>query len=304
MLLTFLLFSVMTKDPARLYAGKHATPEVLAAIRHKMGLDKPRWINFAEFGRTHQVGDLFDAQFPDMILFRFPDSMRYEESVWDIFVRKAPVSFEVQLPIFIIELGVSLLTALLCAVWRGRVVDRGVTLLTVLGMSVPALCIYIIAQRIFGAQARWFPVAGWDQGFKALQFAALPILVGTLASLGGGTRFYRTVILDEIGNDYVRTARAKGVTAGNVLMTHVLANVMIPVITSTVTALPLLFMGALFLERIYQIPGVGGLLVDSIFSNDRPVVMFTVYITSIIYCLALVATDVCYALVDPRVSLR
>jgi peptide/nickel transport system permease protein len=304
MLLTFMLFSVVTKDPARLYAGKHATPQVLEAIRHQMGLDKPRWINFGEFKKSHQFGDLFDAQFPDMLLFRFPDSMRYEESVWSIFVRKAPISFLIQLPIFIIELGGSLVLALLCAAWRGRPLDRTLTFLSVLGMSVPGLCVYLLAQRVFGAQLRIFPVAGWARGFAALQFAALPILVSAVSNLGGSTRFYRTVVLDEISGDYVRTARAKGVASGNVLMTHVLANVMIPVITSTVTALPLLFMGALFLERIFQIPGIGGLLVEAIENNDRPVVMFLVYITSIIYCLALVATDVCYALVDPRVSLR
>jgi len=304
MLLTFLLFSVVTKDPARLYAGKHVTPEVLEAIRHKMGLDKPRWINIGEFRQTGHFGDLFDAQFPDLLLFRFPDSMRYDESVWSLFARKAPVSFVIQLPIFIVEIGVSLVLALVCAAWRGRPLDRVLTLLSVLVMSVPALCIYIWGQRYFGANLKWFPVAGWATGFKALQFAALPILIGTFASLGGGTRFYRTVILDEINADYVRTARAKGIASSNVLMTHVLANVMIPVITSTVTALPLLFTGALFLERIFQIPGLGYLLVEAIDNNDRSVVMFLVYITSIIYCLALVATDVCYALVDPRVSLR
>lgn len=304
MLLTFLLFSVVTKDPARVYAGKHATEEVLTAIRHRMGLDKPRWINLPLFRETHQVGDLFNAQFPDMLMFRFPESMRYDESVWKIFARKAPISFLIQLPIFIIELGGSLVLALLCAAWRGRVLDRTITLVAVLTMSIPSLCVYLYAQQFFGADLRLFPVGGWDIGWRALQFATLPILIGAAMSVGGGARFYRTVVLDEISGEYVRTARAKGVASGNVLMTHVLANVMIPVITSTVTALPLLFTGALFLERIFQIPGLGGLLLEALDNNDRPVVMFLVYITSIIYCLALVATDVCYAIADPRVSLH
>jgi peptide/nickel transport system permease protein len=302
-LLTFTLFTLVAKDPARLYAGKRATPQVLAAVRHKMGLDKPLWINLPEWRKNHTVSSLFDAQFPDVLAFRFPDSMRYEESVWSVFKRKAPVSLTIQLPVFIISLGIQLVLALICATFRGRAIDKGLTFLSVLGMSVPALCIYLAAQWLLAAKWQLFPVAGWDVGFYALHFAALPILVSVFASLGGGTRFYRTVALDEINSDYVRTARAKGLGESEVLLTHVLRNVLIPVITSTVTTLPLLFLGALFLERIFQIPGVGGLLVDAIFNNDRPVVMFTVYLTSVIYCLALVLTDVCYTFADPRVTL-
>jgi peptide/nickel transport system permease protein len=301
-LLTFALFTLVAKDPARLYAGKRATPQVLAAVRHKMGLDKPLWLNVPAYRQSHRVSALFEAQFPDVLAFRFPESMRYEESVWSIFKRKAPVSLAVQLPIFIIELGIQLVLALLCAKYRGRAFDRTMTFLSVLGMSVPALCIYLAAQSLLGAKWHLFPVAGWDTGFYAMHFAALPILVSVFASLGGGTRFYRTVALDEINADYVRTARAKGLPEGEVLLTHVLRNVLIPVITSTVTTLPLLFLGALFLERIFQIPGIGGLLVESIFNNDRPVIMFTVYLTSVIYCLALIATDICYTLADPRVT--
>jgi peptide/nickel transport system permease protein len=304
MVLTFVLFTLVAKDPARLYAGKHATPQVIAAVRHKMGLDKPLWLNLPKWRETGELSSLFDAQFPDVIAFRFPESMRYEEPVWSIVKRKGPVSLSIQFPIFIIELGIQLALALLCASFRGRFLDKSLTFLSVLGMSVPALCIYLGAQWVLGAKWQMFPVAGWDAGFYALHFAALPILVSVIAGIGGGTRFYRTVALDEVNTDYVRTARAKGVKESDVLLVHVMRNLMIPVITSTVTALPLLFLGALFLEKIFQIPGLGGLLVDAIFNNDRPVVMFIVYLTSVIYCLALVLTDVCYALVDPRVSLR
>jgi peptide/nickel transport system permease protein len=299
-----MLFSVVAKDPARLYAGKRATPQVLAAIRHKMGLDKPRWLNVGEFEKTHHVSSLFDSQFMDVLTFRFPESMRYEESVWTIFWRKAPISLSIQLPIFIITLGIQLVLALICASFRGRAMDWTLTFLAVLGMSIPGLCIYLGAQWLLAAKWQLFPVAGWDTGFYALHFMALPILVSVFAGLGGGTRFYRTIALDEVNADYVRTARAKGLGEGDVLLTHVLRNVLVPVITNTVTVLPLLFMGALFLEKIFQIPGIGGLLFEAIFNNDRPVVMFIVYTTSIIYCLALVATDICYSFVDPRVTLR
>jgi len=301
MLITFTLFTLVAKDPARLYAGRHATPEVVAAIRHQMGLDKPVWINPGE-AKTKGWTHFFNSQFFDVLLFRFPPSIRYKEPVGELFWRKAPISLAIQLPVFIIELGLQLALALLVASYRGRWPDYVTTLLAILGMSVPALSIYLAAQWFFGAYWKIFPVAGWGIGFYAVQFAVLPIIVSVLGGIGGGTRFYRTVVLEEINSDYVRTARSKGVSAQNVLLTHVMRNVMIPVLTNTVTALPGLLMGALILERLFQIPGVGGLLVESVFNNDRSVVMGLTYALAIAYCLMLLLTDVCYTLVDPRVS--
>jgi peptide/nickel transport system permease protein len=286
-----------------MYAGKFATPEVLEAIRHKMGLDKPLWINrqaAREQGWTH----LLDSQFFDIAFFRFPKSMRYDEPVGTLFWRKAPVSLAIQLPVFIIELAFQLVLALLVASYRGRWPDYLTTFLAVLGMSVPALSIYLGAQWLFAAHWKIFPVAGWDIGFYAVQFAALPILVSVIGGVGGGVRFYRTVALEEINADYVRTARSKGVGPSEVLFTHVMRNVMIPVLTNTVAALPGLLLGAVILERLFQIPGVGGLLVESVFNNDRPVVMAVTYMLSIAYCVMLLITDICYTFVDPRVSLR
>lgn len=297
-LITFLLFGFVAKDPARAYAGKISSPAQLQAVRHRMGLDKPKWIN------TSGQGSFCNSQFFDVLLFRFPNSLRYDEPVWGLFARKAPVSAAIQIPVFLIELGLQLLLALLVAYNRGKWPDYLVTLLAVLGMSVPGLSIYLAAQWFFGGYLGAFPVAGWDVWPYWISFAALPILVSILGGLGGGTRFYRTVILEEIGADYVRTARAKGVANNEVMLTHVLRNVMIPVVTNTIVALPGLLLGALLLERLFQIPGFGGLLVDAIGNQDFPVVQAIVYVTSIAYCLALLVTDLCYALVDPRVSLR
>jgi len=301
-LITFTLFSLVSKDPARIYAGKYATPEVLASVRHKMGLDRPLWLNFRA-AHDQGVTGLVDSQFFDVLLFRFPPSMRYERPVGQLFWSKAPVSLAIQLPVFIIELGLQLVLALFVASHRGQWPDYLTTFLAILGMSVPALSIYLGAQWLFGAHWRIFPVAGWGVGFYAVQFAVLPILVSVLGGIGGGTRFYRTVVLEEINTDYVRTAHSKGVSSREVLLTHVLRNVMIPVLTNTVVALPGLFMGALILERLFQIPGVGGLLVESVFNEDRTVVMALTYVSSIIYCVLLLATDILYAMVDPRVSL-
>jgi peptide/nickel transport system permease protein len=304
-LITFVLFSVVANDPARQYAGKRATPEVLAAIRAKMGLNKPRFaLNVQQFRKTGRWSSLFDNQFCDVLLFRFPQSMEYDESVWSLFCRKAPVSLAIQLPVFVISLGLTLCISLVCAARRGRAFDWTMTIGSILLMSVPGVSIYLIAQWLLAARFRIFPVAGWDEGFYALHYAAMPILISVAANMGGGVRFYRTVALEEVNADYVRTGRAKGVRETDLLLVHVLRNILIPVITNTVTTLPLLFLGAIILEQVFQIPGLGGLLDTAVLANDRPVVMFIVYVTSIIYCLALVVNDIAYTWADPRVSLK
>ncbi len=305
LLITFVLFSLVAKDPARMYLGKHAPPGELAQIRHQMGLDKPKFLpNVTAYRETRRLTALADTQFIDVLLFRFPESLQYRESVWSLFWRKAPVSLAIQLPTFVISLGLTLVLALACAAWRGRPVDAGITVASIFLMSVPTVSIYLAAQWLFAADLRWFPVAGWDRSFYALHYAALPILVSVFSGLGGGVRFYRTVALEEVNQDYVRTGRAKGVADGEVLLTHVLRNILIPVITSTVTTLPLLFTGAVVLEQVFQIPGLGNLLDQAVLNQDRSVVMFLVYVSSVIYCVALVANDVCYTLADPRVTLQ
>jgi peptide/nickel transport system permease protein len=301
--ITFVLFSVVARDPARQYAGRFATPEVLQAVRAKMGLNKPRWIDWKALGHG-EIRKAFDTQFFDVVLFRFPESMHWEASLGELVERKAPASMAIQIPAFLITLGLELALALFVAAKRARWQDYTITFLAVLGMSVPALSVYIAAQWLFGRHWSIFPVAGWESGWHAIRFAALPILVSVIVSIGAGTRFYRTVMLEEVNTDYVRTARAKGVAQRDVYFTHVLKNAMIPVITNTVTALPGLVLGALLLERIFQVPGLGNLMVEAIGNNDRSVVMAMTYILSIVYCLLLLVTDICYAMVDPRVSLK
>jgi peptide/nickel transport system permease protein len=301
--ITFVLFSVVAKDPARQYAGKIVTEEGLSAIRAKMGLNKPRWFDVKAMGEG-RFDDAFDSQFFDVLFFRFQPSMRWEASLWELIKRKAPASMMVQIPAFVIVLGLQLSIALFVAFKRGKWPDYTITFLAVLGLSVPALSVYIIAQWLLGRVWPIFPVAGWESGIYAIHFAALPILITVIMGLGGGVRFYRTVMLEEVNTDYVRTARAKGVNRRDVMFTHVLRNALIPVITNVVTALPGLILGALLLERIFQIPGLGSLMVEALSNNDRSIVMGMTYILSIVYCLLLLVTDILYALVDPRVSLR
>lgn len=287
-LITFLLFCIVAPDPALIQAGRHKSEAQLQAIRHQLGTDIPKW-----------------KQLVNILKFHFADSVRYREPVWELFKRKAPISVAIQLPAFLIELGLQLSIALIVASKRGSFLDYGITFLAVAGMSIPALSLYLIVQVVFGGWLKWFPVAGWSPGlFYALHFAVLPIIATVIVNLGSGVRFYRTVTLEEINSEYVRTARAKGVDRRELLFTHVLGNVMIPVITNTIIALPLLFMGSIVLESIFQIPGFGALLVEAVHTQDQPVVMFIVYITSVLYLLMLIVTDILYTVVDPRVTLK
>jgi peptide/nickel transport system permease protein len=295
LLLTFLLFNVVARDPARVIAGPKASEQQIEATRAKMGLNKPRFINL-----RHPA----DTQFFDLLRFKFPNSTKQDKPVLQIMKEKAPISLAIQLPAFLISLGAQLAISLFVASRRGSAVDYTVTFLCVASLAVPSLSLYLFLQWLLGAQLNLFPVAGWESGFYAVQYAALPVLCTVVLSLGGGIRFYRTVILEEVNADYVRTARAKGVSGSDALLVHVLRNVMIPTVTNTVTSLPFLMFGAIISERLFQIPGLGGLLVDAIFAQDHGVVMAVTYITAILYCAALLLSDILYTLADPRVSLE
>lgn len=301
--LTFVLFSLVAKDPARAYAGKQANETTLRALRAKMGLDKPKFLNVPAM-RERGAAAVFDSQFFDLVFFRFHESMRYEESIWKLVAMKAPVSLMIQLPALFVSLGLEVLIAMYAAMRRGRAADHILTAITVFMMSFPAICVYILLQGFLGGRLRIFPVAGWESGFYAIRFAGLPMLCAVIVNLGAGARFYRTVVLDEINADYIRTARAKGVAGREVMLTHVLRNVMIPIITRTVADLPVLLFSSLILEQLFQIPGIGGLLVQSIFNQDRSVVMALTYLMSIAYCIGLLLSDILYAVADPRVSLK
>ena len=306
MLLTFMLFNVAAKDPVRAFGGKHMKEADRIRLTHELGLDKPRFaLNFSEYHETHKLQSLLDTQFFNILSFHFPKSQRQQETVWTLFARKAPISFAVQAPAFVIGLGLQMVIAMLVAARRNSVFDYGMTLFAVLMMSVPSLSIYLGAQWFFGVHLKWFPIAGWAPGIiLAIHFAALPILVSVFGGIGGGVRFYRTVALEEINADYIRTARSKGVGEADVLLVHVFRNLLIPVVTNTIVALPGLLTGALVLERMFQIPGFGGLTADAIASQDSPVVMAVVYVSSITFAITLFLTDICYTLVDPRVTLR
>ncbi len=302
LLLLFVLFFLVTSpdDVARRALGEKAPPEAIEQWKQNHGYDKPRFWNPDAPADTMLVEHLrrmltfdFGASDADGV----PIARRLREGLWP--------SLSLTLPLFAISLVLSVGLALLVAFLRETYVDRlGVTL-CVLAMSVSTLLYIVGGQYLLGKLLRWFPISGFDpRPGVILRFLALPVAIGIMASLGESIRFYRTVFIEEVGRDHVRTARAKGASEGRVLVHHVLRNALIPILTQVVVAIPFLFTGSLLLESFFGIPGLGSLTVDAINANDFATLRVMVFIGSLLFILGQILTDVSYALVDPRVRLE
>jgi peptide/nickel transport system permease protein len=208
------------------------------------------------------------------------------------------------MPLFFMGLGVSVAVALFVAFFRETYIDRVVLVLCMLTMSVAGLLYIIAGQYLVGQLLRWFPISGFDPNPAVVaRFLALPVLVGVLSGFGADTRFYRTIFLEEIGRDYVRTARAKGCGDARVMVRHVLRNALIPILTNVVVQIPFLFTGALLLESFFGIPGLGALTVEAIQGNDFSTLRTMVYLGALLFIAGQILTDISYALADPRVRL-
>ncbi len=307
MLVTFMLFRVVGGDISTEIAGKTASAETIAEIRKEYGWDKPLFLNMAAY-KTEGMRGIIDSQFfhhfADCITFNFGKSIRNRRKISQIILEGAGPSLSLTIPMFIISLIASLIISLIVAFHRGQKTDKILVVICVMAMSVPFLVYIIGGQYFLGYRLGLFPVFGYETGSQAPYYLALPVIIGVIAGLGGRVRFYRTVMLDEINADYVRTARAKGCSNTRVLFKHVLKNAMIPIITSVVMTIPFLFVGSLFLERFFGIPGLGYLMIEAIYSRDFPVINAMTYIGALLYVVGLVITDICYALADPRVKLK
>jgi peptide/nickel transport system permease protein len=209
-------------------------------------------------------------------------------------------SLALTIPMFFVGLIVEVTLALVCAFFRNTFIDRFFVIFSVVLLSVNYLVWIVFGQYYFGYVHRWFPV--W--GFESLRYIVLPCLIGVFSGLGSGIRFYRTVVLDEMYKDYVRTAFAKGVSRTGVLFKHVLKNAMIPILTSVVMAIPFLYMGSLLLESFFGIPGIGNLAINALNNSDIDVVRATILVGAVIYVIANLLTDICYTLVDPRMKFQ
>jgi len=302
LLLLFVLFFLVTNpdDIARRALGEKAPPEAIAQWKVNHGYDKPRFWN-----RDAPTDTMIFEHFRRMLTFDFgrsdadnvPISRRLREGLWP--------SLSLMVPLFLLELPLAIGIALLVAFLRETYVDRlGVTL-CVLGMSISVLLYIVGGQYLLGKVLRWFPISGFDpRPAVILRFLALPVAIGIMAGLGEGVRFYRTVFVEEVGRDHVRTARAKGAGEGRVMLRHVLRNALIPILTQVVLAIPFLFTGSLLLESFFGIPGLGALTVDAINANDFATLRTMVFIGSLLFILGQILTDLSYVLVDPRVRLE
>jgi peptide/nickel transport system permease protein len=292
-LLVFLLFTQFGGDPAQVLAGKITDQAQIDNIRKELGVDQPAYVQLWIFVKQ-------------VFTFDFGRSWVTKEEVSRIFKEHAGASLTVAVPILIIELLLGLSLALWVAYRRGSLTDRSVMIICIVAMSISFLVYIIAGQYLFGFALGWFPVQGWSDGLwrNLTYFAPLPILLAVMVGLGPTIRLYRSVFLDELGHDYVRTARAKGLSERRVMFKHVLRNALIPVITNVAMALPGLVLGVFLLERFFSIPGLGREVIIAVERSDFPVIKaITVYLAFATMVFNLLA-DLLYRWADPRVELR
>jgi peptide/nickel transport system permease protein len=304
-LITFFLFFVVNTpdNMARIHLGvKHVTPEAIEQWKAAQGYDRPLFLNREQSGLKSLTDTLFVDRSLKLFTLDFGRADDGRDIARDIKTRMWP-SLAIAVPVFIIGLMVNITSALLIIFYRGtRLEYSGVVGLIAL-MSISGL-FYIIAGQYFIAKLwQWLPISGYGDGIDAFKFILLPVLVSVAAGVGSGARWYRTIFLEEISKDYVRTARAKGLSELRVLFQHVLKNGLIPILTGAVVVLPLLFTGSLVTESFFGIPGLGSYTIDAIRAQDFAIVQAMVFLGSALYIVGLLLTDISYALVDPRVRL-
>lgn len=308
LLLLFVLFFAVTDpdDIARKAVGERARPEVYEQWKKNHGYDRPMFLNrkhAATDGRRYTDTLLFE-HFRRMLTFDFGRSDADDTPIGERLWEGAGPSLSLTVPLFALGLVLGVAVALSVAFFRETYIDRSVLLLCMLTMSVAGLLYIIGGQYLVGLLLKWFPISGFDSDPSVIaRFLALPVMIGVVTGFGADTRFYRTIFIEEMNRDYVRTARAKGCGDTRVMLRHVLRNALIPILTNIVIAIPFLFTGALLLESFFGIPGLGSMTVDAINGNDFSTLRTMVYLGALLFILGQLLTDIGYALVDPRVRL-
>jgi peptide/nickel transport system permease protein len=292
-LLVFFLFNWVGGDPAYILAGKMANAESIANIRHQLGVDQPYYVQLWIF--IKQIAS-----------FDFGLSWATGEPVSNIIATRLGPSLTVLIPLTVLETVIGIALALAVAFVRGSLTDRVVMIACTVGMSVSILVYIIVFQYGLAYKLGWFPVQGWGVSFweNLLRYSTLPIVIGLAVSIAPTLRLFRSFVLDEAGQDYVRTARAKGLSERRVMWVHVLRNAAIPIITYVMSNLPALLIGAFLLERFFGIPGIGREVILAVERSDFPVIKaITVYV-AVATMLFNLLTDLMYQAVDPRVQLK
>ena len=292
-LLIFFLFNWVGGDPAQVLAGKISNPEQIANIRKQLGVDEPYWYQLWVFVKQ-------------VFTFDFGRSWSTNEEVSRILVTRVGPTLTIMVPVLVIETCLAVTFAIMVAYVRGTLTDRMIMIVCTTAMSISFLVYIIVFQWLFGFILGWFPVQGWSESaWKNLStYAPLPIMLAVAVGLAPQLRLYRSFFLEEINQDYVRTARAKGVPEKKVMMKHVLRNAMIPILTNIGIYLPSVFVGSFLLEVFFSIPGLGREIITAVNRSDFPVIKaVTVYLAMLTMFINLLV-DVMYKFVDPRVSFK
>jgi peptide/nickel transport system permease protein len=305
-LITFALFFVVNSpdDMARMQLGvKRVTPEAIEKWKAERGYDRPLLWNAQAAGVAAATETIFFQKSVKMFAFDFGRADDGRDIAREIRSRMEP-SLAVAIPVFALGLFAAVSFALLLVYFRASYLDFWGVVLCVAMMSVSGLFYIIGGQWLVSKVWHLVPISGYAGGVDAAKFLVLPVIISVIGGIGSSTRWYRTLFLEEISKDYVRTARAKGLSERAVLFGHVLRNALIPILTGVVVLIPLLFMGSLLIESFFGIPGLGSYTIDAINAQDFAVVRAMVFIGSLLYIVGLLLTDISYTLVDPRVRLQ
>ena len=289
----FFLFKGFGGDPAEILAGLNASPEQVEQIRDQLGLNRPVWEQLAIF-----VGQILQ--------FDWGRSWATNEPVAQLFATRLPATLTVMVPILVLDALLTIPFALAVAAVRGSLTDRAIMVATTVALSVSFLVYVIVGQWLFAFQLGWFPVQGWTDSVwtNLTTYAPLPVLLAVMVGISPQMRLYRSFFLDEIGQDYVRTARAKGLGERAVLMKHVLRNALIPILTNVSMQLPGIFVGSFLIEVFFSIPGIGREVMLAVNRSDYPVIQAVTIYLAVITMLINLLTDLLYKAVDPRVTLK
>lgn len=304
-LITFVLFFVVNSpdDMALMQLGsKHTTELQIEDWKRERGYHLPLLYNAEQSGVAAVTETIFYQKSAKLFVFDFGSSDSGRDIGYDISQRMWP-SLALAIPTLLVGLLVTITLALTIAFFRGTYIDYWAVIICVALISISSLFYIIGGQFLIGKLLKIVPISGFDTGLHALKFMILPVLIGIVGGIGSNTRWYRTIFLEEINKDYVRTARSKGLSEQMVLFKHVLRNALIPILTGVVVVLPLLFMGSLLTENFFGIPGLGSYTIDAINRQDFAIVRAMVFLGSVLYIIGLVLTDISYTLVDPRIRL-
>jgi peptide/nickel transport system permease protein len=292
-LLVFFLFKYFGGDPAEVLGGLNASPDQIKAIRQTLGLDEPVWYQLWIFVKQ-------------IVTFDWGKSWATNEAVSNLFATRLPATLTVMVPILILEVTLAIPIAMWVAYRRGSLTDRTLTVVTTVALSISFLVYVIVGQYLFGFQLGWFPVQGWSDSTwtNLTTYVPLPVFLALLVSLAPQTRLYRSFFLDELGQDYVRTARAKGLTENTVLFRHVLRNATIPILTNIGLLLPGIFVGSFLIEVFFSIPGIGREVLLAVNRSDFPVIQAVTIYLAVLTMFINLLTDLAYKVADPRVVLK